>query len=161
MWSREPAEISRATSKLLRPSTPLGPRGTVRSMKRSKFVIVADDLVEEIYITYSWTHVPGHAHGRLMRPANLFPRRSMRVELPDAIVELVRAKFGISIPTRWAVAQDIADGRLVGLPITDRGVTIAWSAVVRDADGAASTAHRLAATLARWARDDAGGSAAE
>lgn len=122
--------------------------------------IVADDLVEETYITYSWTHVPGHAHDLLMRPANLFPRRSMRVELPDAIVELVRAKFGISILTRWAVEQDIADGRLVGLPITDRGMTIAWSAVVRDADGAGSISHRLAAALARWSGGDAIGSTA-
>ena len=125
--------------------------------------IVADDLVEETYITYSWTHVPGHAYDRLMRPANLFPRRSMRVELPDAIVELVRAKFGISILTRWAVARDIADGRLVGLPITDQGITIAWSAVVRDADGAGSTSHRLAAALAHWSGldADAGGPTAQ
>ncbi len=125
--------------------------------------IVAGDLVDETYITYSWTRVPGHAHDLLMRPANLFPRRSMRVELPDAIVELVRAKFGISILTRWAVEQDIADGRLVGLPITEQGMTIEWSAVVRNADGADSTSHRLAAVLARWsgrAADATGSTAA-
>ena len=118
--------------------------------------IVASDLVDETYITYSWTNVPGHAHDLLMRPANLFPRRSMRVELPDAIVELVRANFGISILTRWAVEQDIAAGRLVGLPITDQGMTIAWSAVVRDADGEGSISHRLAAVLADWSGSDVG-----
>ena len=64
------------------------------------------------------------------------------VQVPEAIIDLVRAGFGISILSRWAVEPEIADGTLVARPLGEEGLSLDWWAVIRtdDAEDAPSRA---------------------
>ncbi len=115
--------------------------------------IVADDFTEEVYLTYSYSTIPGHEHDRLFHPAGVHPRRYVNVELPEAIVELVAAGFGVSILARWAVAPHIRWGSIAHARVTEGGLDIVWFAAVRESDGADSPSHRLARALAAWCRE--------
>jgi LysR family transcriptional regulator for metE and metH len=112
--------------------------------------VVAQDLADERYITYSMMPEPGFEWETVLRPANIFPRRISRVQLPEAIIDLVRAGFGVSILSRWAVEPEVENGTLVSKPVTARGLTLDWWAVVRLADGAGSPAWTLADALVAW-----------
>ncbi len=115
--------------------------------------IVAEDLVDESYLTYSRQSMPGHEYDSLMRPANLYPRRWISVELPEAIAELVSAGFGMSILAHWAVAPHIRWGRLAHTRVTALGLPIDWYAALRQSDAADAPARTVARALADWCRD--------
>ena len=115
--------------------------------------VEAEDFVDEDYLSYSRTVMPGHEHDRLFRPAQLHPRRYITVELPEAIVELVAAGYGVSILAGWAVAPHIRWGNIASSRLTENGLDIDWYAAVRKADGANSPGHRLAKALAAWCRE--------
>ena len=115
--------------------------------------IVAEDFTEEVYLTYSYSTIPGHEDDRLFHPAGVRPRRYVNVELPEAIVELVAAGFGVSILARWAVAPHIRWGSIAHARLTEDGLDIDWFSAVRETDGADSPAHRLAGALATWCRE--------
>ena len=123
----------------------------------AKPYIVAEDLREERYITYSLTPEPGFEWESFMRPANVIPRRVSRVQLPEAIIDLVRAGFGVSILSSWAVEPEVNNGTLAARPVTRDGLMLDWWAVVREGDGAASAAMRLVEAMLVWGRRDEGG----
>ncbi len=115
--------------------------------------VVAGDLAEEDYLTYSRAAMPGHEYDRLMRPAGVYPRRFVSVELPEAIVELVSAGFGMSILARWAVAPHIRSGSIAHARVTAEGLDIDWAAALRASEPLDSPGRRLADTLAAWCRE--------
>ena len=119
--------------------------------------IEATAMRDEVWITYGMKTEPGFEGERFMRPANTHPKRVVRVELPETIVELVRADLGVSILTRWAVAPYLESGLLAGTRLTKAGLPIEWYAAVRRSDDDASPARRLANTLARWCAGPGGG----
>jgi LysR family transcriptional regulator for metE and metH len=118
--------------------------------------ITAEDLADEDYFSYSREAIPGHEYDRLMAPADIYPRRYVLVELPEAIVELVAAGLGISILSRWAVAPHIASGKLAHARVTAEGIRIDWYAGLRAADGDDTPAAALAAMLADWCAESGG-----
>ena len=118
--------------------------------------ITARDLADEDYLSYSRETIPGHEYDRLMAPANVYPRRYVLVELPEAIVELVAAGFGISILSRWAVAPHIASGKLAHARVTAGGVRVDWYVALRVTDGADTPAPTLARMLADWCAETGG-----
>jgi LysR family transcriptional regulator for metE and metH len=126
----------------------------------AKPYVVAEDLADERYITYSMTSEPGFEWESVLRPANIFPRRLSIVQLPEAIIDLVRAGFGISILSRWAVEPEVKNGTLVAKPVTESGLPLDCWAVVRLSDGEDSPGRRLAAALAAWNKRDQRGLAA-
>ena len=115
-------------------------------------VLEAGDFAEQTYITYGPTYQKGHETDRVLRPAKVWPKRLVKVELTDAIVDLVAAGFGVSVLSRWAVAPALAAGRLAAARVTEAGLLIAWSAVLRRADGERAPSLRLAEALVRWCR---------
>ncbi len=123
----------------------------------AKPFIVAEDLADERYITYSMTPEPGFEWERLMRPANVLPRRISEVQLPEAIIDLVRAGFGVSILSAWAVEPEVTDGTLVSRPVTEDGLMLDWWAVTRREEKPDSPARRLAEALTAWSRRHTGG----
>ncbi len=122
--------------------------------------IVAQDLAEEHYITYSMTAEPGFEWEALFRPAGVVPRRLSRVELPEAIIDLVRAGFGVSILSGWAVEPEVADGTLVSRPVTAEGLALDWWAVRRRSEGPETPAGRLIEAMLAWGGREAAGLAA-
>lgn len=112
----------------------------------------ADDFVNERYITYTLQPAPGFEWQRLFRSARVRPRRMSVVGVPEAIIDLVRAGFGVSILSQWAVQPEIADGTLVARPIGPAGLNLNWWAVVRRDEPDDSPASRVARALVRWSR---------
>src|SRR5919204_495800 len=55
---------------------------------------------------------------KILRPAGVTPARLSTVPLTEAIIEMVKAGLGISALARWAVKDQIANGRIVARPIT-------------------------------------------
>ena len=106
------------------------------------------DIADVTYMTYSDVEQKGYEAERFMRPAGVFPRRMVTIELTEGICELVAAGFGVSILSRWAVAPYVADGRLVARRVGPDGLFIDWHASVRAGDPPDSPANRLAHALA-------------
>ncbi len=103
--------------------------------------VTAEDLAEERYITYSNRPEPGFEWESVLRPAGVAPQRVSVVELPEAIIDLVRAGVGVSSLSRWAVSPELADGTLVARPLQppgggDAGISLDWWVVYRQADEA-------------------------
>jgi LysR family transcriptional regulator for metE and metH len=112
----------------------------------------AEDFANERYITYTLEPEPGFEWQRLFRSARVRPRRVSAVGVPEAIVDLVRAGFGLSILSRWAVEPEIRDGTLVARPIGRHGLDLNWWAVVRADEPRDGPAARIAEAMVAWSR---------
>ena len=103
---------------VLAPDHPLARRAFVREGDfESEHLIMYDVPAEESTLMTT-----------LLGPAGVRPRRVSRVQLTEAILELVRAGLGISVFARWAVAPQIEAGALVARRLTRRGVRRTWRA---------------------------------
>jgi LysR family transcriptional regulator for metE and metH len=69
----------------------------------------------------------------VLAPAGVMPREISYVPATDALLELVRTGLGISVFAKWAVARQLRDGDLAGIPLTKSGRRRQWYATVRRA----------------------------
>jgi LysR family transcriptional regulator for metE and metH len=67
---------------------------------------------------------------QVLMPAGAVPARVEEVKLTEAIIELVKANFGVSALARWAVQPFLDTRSIVALPIPARGLARRWSAVM-------------------------------
>ncbi len=67
---------------------------------------------------------------RVLMPAGAVPARVEEVKLTEAIIELVKANFGVSALARWAVQPFLDAGSIVALPVPSSGLGRRWSAVM-------------------------------
>ena len=112
----------------------------------------AEDFANERYITYSAQRVAGFEWQRLFQSARVRPGRLSVVGVPEAIIDLVRAGFGLSILSQWAVQPEIDDGTLVARPLGREGLDLNWWAVVRSDEADDSPASRVAQALVDYSR---------
>lgn len=119
--------------------------------------IDAEDLAEERYFAYPLTSEPGFEWETVLGPPSVTFRRVSQVQLPEAVIDLVRGGFGVSILSRWAVEPEVHDATLVAKPLTRTGVTLDWWAVIRDTEEKGSPAWTLAEALVNWSRRAEGG----
>jgi LysR family transcriptional regulator, regulator for metE and metH len=68
---------------------------------------------------------------RIVRRAGGRPKEVNEVPLTEAILELVKAGFGIAVLARWALQPHLGKGEIRVLPITARGLHRRWYAVSR------------------------------
>ncbi|MEO8215748.1 MAG: LysR family transcriptional regulator [Acidobacteriota bacterium] len=85
------------------------------------------ELVEETLLTYS-TLEGNLVYERILRPAGLTPRKHLQMQLTEAIIELVKARVGVGLMARWAVAGYVASGAVAAVPLTRQGVKREWKA---------------------------------
>jgi LysR family transcriptional regulator for metE and metH len=111
--------------------------------------VSAQDLKSYDLVTYSIDRATGWEYDRFFAPANTLPRRMITVELIEAMVELVRSGYGVSILQRDLVAPSLERGELAWADLND-GLDIAWNAIIRPHEPAGSEAHQLVAELTRW-----------
>lgn len=123
----------------------------------AKPYITADDMAEERYITYSTVPEPGFEWEMVFRPAGVSPQRVSQVQMPEAIIDLVRAGFGVTALSSWAVEPEIQSGSLIAKPLTKKGVSLDWWAVMRANEPEGSAAWRVAQTFYHWNERDDGG----
>jgi len=119
-----------------------------------KGVIVAQDLADQVYISYSAIAEKGHEYERFIKPAQVSYRSMLKVELTEAIIELVKGGFGISILSRWAVNHDLQSGALASARVTRRGLHVIWCAAVRRSEPDEGAAWRMALELKNWCAQD-------
>ena len=86
---------------------------------------------EEHYFTYSRQPAPGFEYERFVRPAGVSPRTITVLEQTGAIAEMVAARFGVSILSRWAMSPWVGIGRLAAVRCGRRGLDMEWSALTR------------------------------
>jgi LysR family transcriptional regulator for metE and metH len=119
-----------------------------------KGVVAAQDLADQVYISYSDVAEKGHEYDSFLKPAQVTYRKMLKVELTEAIVELVIGGFGISILSKWAVSPYLRSGALVAAKITRKGLFVDWHAVIRKSEPADSPARRMAEALKYWCESD-------
>ncbi len=122
----------------------------------AKPFVVAQDLADQVYISYSDVAEKGHEYDSFLKPAHVTYRKLLKVELTEAIVELVAAGFGISILSRWAVSQYLRSGVLASAKVTRKGLYVDWHAVTRKSEPPTDPAWRMASALQSWCESDQG-----
>lgn len=96
----------------------------------SRPFLTAEDFRGEHLLTYAIPPEEMELFTRILRPAGVSPARTSRVELTEAILEMVRAGLGISVLARWALPQELLrSGAVRAVPLTSRGVFRQWHAV--------------------------------
>ncbi|WP_158014009.1 LysR family transcriptional regulator [Sphingomonas sanxanigenens] len=129
---------------IIAPDHPLADRG----------FIVAEDLADQIYISYSDIAEKGHEYDSFLKPAQVSYRKMLKVELTEAIIELVIGGFGVSILSRWAVGPYLRSGALRAAQVTRKGLFVSWHAVTRKSEGTDCPAWRMATALQHWCETD-------
>ena len=97
--------------------------------KASNAFLVADDFVEETYITNSAVPERNREYELFFQPNSIFPERVVQVGFTGPILELVAAGIGITIITKWILESgDRFDG-VVSRPLTKSGLFVNWFAI--------------------------------
>jgi LysR family transcriptional regulator, regulator for metE and metH len=94
-------------------------------LARERFVR-PEEIARETLLLYAIPTEQSDLFQRVLIPAGISPARLVRVELTEAILELVRAGQGIAVLARWSVAPDLLSGRLAGRPLGPRGLRRSW-----------------------------------
>lgn len=112
-----------------------------------KSFVTARDLAAQTYVTYSSTREPGQEYDQLFRPAGVVPERFVQVGLTEAVIEMVRVNYGVSVLSRWALGAAMDQPDLKVLRITRSGLSLRWYAAMRKSHPRHSAAHALVSVL--------------
>jgi LysR family transcriptional regulator for metE and metH len=96
----------------------------------SRAYVTAKDFASEHLLVYAVPKEESTIYQKVLVPAGVSPRHVSRVELTEAIIEMVKAGLGIGVMARWAVTPHVEAGRLRALPLTARGFHRRWSAAM-------------------------------
>lgn len=111
--------------------------------------IGADELSDEVYLTYNSAPAPGFEYDRFIRPSGTYPRLVTVVEQTSAITELVAAGAGLSILSRWALSPALDSGRIMAVSCGPDGLSLPWNAALRMEEPVGSPARTVAELLAQ------------
>lgn len=155
---------------LLTPTRPLGPGLEIEPVGRDQLValcapghrwadqdeVAPSDLADETFLSYSFERAPDLENARFMQPAQVFPRRVIRVGHTEAVFGMVAAGQGVSILAGWPARNRAERGDLVLRPLRPEGsagagLPLTWYAAIRAGDEAA-IARRCLGALTAWAR---------
>ena len=95
---------------------------------RSGAFVRPQDLAAERLLLYSSSPDDSFTIQRILRPAGVVPQRVSFVMLTEAILEMVKARLGISVMQTWAIEPALRAGDVRAIPITAAGIRRQWSA---------------------------------
>lgn len=95
----------------------------------NKPFLVADDFIDETYITNSAVPERNREYELFFQPSAVYPERVVQVGFTTAILELVAAGIGTTIVTRWILASDDRFTDVVSRPLTKSGLFVNWFAI--------------------------------
>jgi DNA-binding transcriptional LysR family regulator len=87
---------------------------------------------------------------RALLEASVFPRMVMELDHLGAVASMVRAGLGLAVVPRWAIADDLAAGRLAGLAIGTCGLARAWGLGMRAEDHQPQTLRAFMHLCLEW-----------
>ena len=113
-------------------------------------IVDSHAIGDERLFTYPIAAEPGFEWEALVGRPNA-PLRNIRpMPTPEAVIDLIRAGFGVGLFSRWAVEPEVADGTLVTRPVDEAPFGLDWWVATRESDAEDSPAGRLAAELFTW-----------
>ncbi|WP_406600644.1 LysR family transcriptional regulator [Thermohalobaculum sediminis] len=110
----------------------------------------AADFDAETYLTYSLEARAGFESERLWSADGTMPVRKRNLGSVDAVCELIKARAGVSILSRWGVTRELAAGSLVATPLAGQGIPIRWSARIASGLAADAPVRRVAEAMPAW-----------
>lgn len=93
------------------------------------------DFAAERLLLYSGSPDDSFTFQSILRPAGVVPQRVSFVMLTEAILEMVKARLGISVMQTWAIEPALRAGDVRAIPITAAGIRRQWSAATLKAAG--------------------------
>jgi LysR family transcriptional regulator for metE and metH len=90
--------------------------------------VSAKDFSQEHLLVYSTPKEDLTIFRQVLLPAGVSPKHVSRVELTEAIIEMVKAGLGIAVMAEWAVAPHVESGALKALRLTRGGFRRQWRA---------------------------------
>jgi len=100
----------------------------IRHHLASRKWIEARDLAPEHVVTFDAPRENLTLFTDIMDPAGLKPGRHTRMQLSEAMIELVKAGIAIAIMPRWVVASHSAASQMRLVRLTRKGIRRQWSA---------------------------------
>jgi LysR family transcriptional regulator for metE and metH len=97
-----------------------------------------EDFAGERLLLYSGSAADSFTVQKILRPAGVEPERMSFVMLTEAILEMVKARLGISVMQTWTIEPAIRAGDVRAIPITAAGIHRRWSAATLRAAGPAA-----------------------
>jgi LysR family transcriptional regulator, regulator for metE and metH len=94
-----------------------------------------EDFASERLLLYSSSPDDSYTIQTILRPAGVTPQRTSFVMLTEAILEMVKARLGISVMQTWAIEPALRAGDVRAIPITARGIRRQWHAATLEAAG--------------------------
>ena len=114
----------------------------------SRPYVAAEDFAAEHLITYNVPKEDLTVFQTVLGPAGVTPRHMSRVELTEAILEMVKAGLGITVMARWAAAPYVESGSLVAVRLTRRGIQRTWWAAMMRNESTPAYVHDFVKILA-------------
>lgn len=96
----------------------------------SRPYVSARDFASEHLLVYALPKEELTIYQKVLVPAGVSPKHLSRVELTEAIIEMVKAGLGIGVMARWAIRPHLEARTLRALPLTARGFHRRWSAAM-------------------------------
>jgi LysR family transcriptional regulator, regulator for metE and metH len=99
----------------------------------SKYVPL-EALADEHLFVYTQSDRHSTVVRDILEPAGVEPVRVTRIQLTEAIVELVAAGLGVAVLAKWAVLPAVRSGAVQTVRLGKRGCSRTWFAAVRSGD---------------------------
>jgi len=95
----------------------------------SKTFVTPEEIASEPLYLYSRSIENSFIMRHVLRPRGLVPAHVTYLQLPEGILEMVKAGMGATVLPRWSVASALTPGDLRAVRITRSGVFRKWYAV--------------------------------
>ena len=112
--------------------------------------IIAEDLADVDYLTYSLDALPGFEYERFIKPSGIRLRHIQSVEMTDAIVEMIGVDLGISILSKWAITRSLTQKLVAAVPLTENGLPLTWYVLTRKSDAKHPAVQLTLDALCQW-----------
>jgi LysR family transcriptional regulator for metE and metH len=90
--------------------------------------VSAKELADERLLLYSSSPDDSFTIQKILKPAGVVARRVSFIMLTEAILEMVKARLGVSVMQTWAIAPALRAGDVRAVPITASGIRRQWRA---------------------------------
>lgn len=100
--------------------------------KSSKAYLLAEDFIDQTYVTNSTVAEKDREFELFFQPAGLLPKKVLQVGFNEAIIELVKANVGVSIFSKRQLAKYSALDKsqaIQQIPLGENGLKIYWHLV--------------------------------